>query len=184
MISRASFYTPETRTMIKNLAFYASLSWLYAACSQVILHLPFVITPLSLQPAPVLLLSILFGRPAFYAYLLYLIQGACGAPFFAFFGSGINHLIGPTGGFLAGFALASAFLVATNKSNETNQSLFVRIQLSNLITFSCGLAYLSLFVPTQALLFHGLLPFVIGDFFIKPILIIGSKSVIHRLKNS
>lgn len=176
-------YSQKAVPALKTLAFYATLSWLYAACSQIILHLPFVITPLSLQPAPILLLSILLGRPALYGYLLYLLQGACGAPLFSFFGSGISHLFGPTGGFLIGFAFASAFLVFTNKKSETTLQLLTRLLSANIIVFSCGLSYLSFFVPASSLLYQGLFPFIIGDFLVKPLLIITIKSSCSYLRN-
>lgn len=149
-----------------------ALSWIYAICSQIILPLPFNLVPLSLQPLPLLLCAEIFGWTAVHAYLLYLAQGVFGAPFFANFGHGLLHLLGPTGGYLWGFLGAMVFIAATKNNNYSWQFLLMRSWTSNIILFSCGLIQLACFISKHNLFWAGLYPFIVGDFIIKPILFI------------
>jgi biotin transport system substrate-specific component len=144
------------------------LSWFYAACSQVIFPLPLNMVPLSLQPLPLLGMTFLFGWPAVSAYMLYLIQGAMGLPFFSGLRGGLLHLLGPTGGYLFGFGLAMIFIAATrNYKRQSSVILLGKLLIACVIYFICGLAQLSWFIAPENLLAAGLYPFIIGDFCIK-----------------
>jgi len=63
--------------------------------------------PITFQSAFVVLTPLLFGTTAYIAVLAYLLLGLVGLPVFAEGASGLVALSGPTGGFLAGFLLAS-----------------------------------------------------------------------------
>jgi len=63
--------------------------------------------PITFQDAFVVLTPLLFGSTAYVAVLAYLLLGLVGLPVFAEGASGLVALSGPTGGFLAGFLLAS-----------------------------------------------------------------------------
>ena len=63
--------------------------------------------PITFQSAFVVLTSLLFGSTAYIAVLAYLLLGLVGLPIFAGGASGLVALSGPTGGFLAGFLIAS-----------------------------------------------------------------------------
>lgn len=157
-----------SHTVKARIARMACLSWLYALCSQIIIPLPFNLVPLSSQPGPVFLAAVLFGWEAVGAYILYIAQGACGAPFFAGFGSSFLYLLGPTGGYLLGFLAGMIFLVASRKYIQKNWlTQLVGLMMAWIIAFSCGLAQLAFFVPAHKLLVSGLFPFIIGDFGIK-----------------
>lgn len=144
------------------------LSWLYALASQIIIPLPWNFVPISLQPLPLFLCSLLFGWPAVYAYLLYYIQGALGAPFFAGMLGGMGRILGPTGGYLLGFGLSAAFLAATRHWKQQSRiGLLAKLYCAYAITFACGLAQLAWFIPASILLSQGLYPFLIGDLIIK-----------------
>jgi len=144
------------------------LSWLYAIASQIIIPLPFNLVPLSIQPGPVFLAALLFGWEAVGAYVIYLAQGACGAPFFAGLQGGLLRLIGPTGGYLFGFLLGMIFLALMRSVMRKN--IFTQILTliaAWAIAFGCGLTQLAFFVPANRLLAAGFYPFIIGDFGIK-----------------
>ena len=171
-IKSASIVTLLTKHPLWNKIRYPmlciGLSWVYALCSQIIIPLPFNLVPLSIQPLPVTLLTLIMGWPAIIAYVLYLAQGIAGAPFFAGLGYGINHFTGPTGGYLMGFLIAALFLNASRRINPSSKLLtLLKLEIANVITFACGLAYLSFFVPANKLLLAGLIPFLVGDFVIK-----------------
>ncbi len=178
MFKTASYICTATGTITQKISssklYYPllclGLSWLYALCSQIIIPLPFNFVPLSIQPLPVTLLALLLGKPAVIAYVLYLLQGIAGAPFFAGMGSGLVHFVGPTGGYLIGFLCAALFLLAVRHLKQASKlATFIKLELANIIVFACGLAYLSFFVSPQKLLLTGLFPFFIGDFIIKAV---------------
>ncbi len=157
-------------SLVYKIGFAIALSWIYAACSQIIIPLPFNMVPLSIQPLPLIFCAETFGWPAISAYLLYLMQGALGAPFFSHFGCGLPHLLGPTGGYLIGFLIAMTItkLVKT----QTPNGQFLRYWLASISYFCFGLCQLALFVPSSKLFVLGFYPFLIGDFIIKPLLFI------------
>lgn len=84
---------------------------LVAVCAHVSLVLPFTPVPIVLSDMAVLLVGLLLGPPAgAAALLLYLGEGAAGAPVFSPHGpGGVAQLFGPTGGFLLSYPLV-AFL--------------------------------------------------------------------------
>ena len=154
---------------------------MYALSSQKIISLPFNVVPISLQPVPILLSAFVFGWPAVTACFLYLLQGAIGAPIFAGMGGGIAHLLGPTGGYLFGFALAAAFIAAARLVKPLPVFLtFIKIVFAHSIIFTCGVIQLSYFVPWKTALEKGLWPFVVTDFF----KILCVCYVVHKMKSS
>lgn len=70
-------------------------------------NIPLRPVPITFQSAFVVLTPLLFGTTAYIAVLAYLLLGLVGLPVFAEGASGLVALSGPTGGFLAGFLLAS-----------------------------------------------------------------------------
>ena len=145
-------------------ATYLALSWLFAVCSQIIIPLPFNLVPISLQPMPLLLTALLFGRHAVYAYGLYLMQGAAGLPFFAGMQGGLVRIFGPTGGYLIGFAFAMMFLASVRSYKATSYGWTIAKLLGSVfIYFSMGLTQLAWFVPVEKVLACGLFPFLMGD---------------------
>lgn len=149
------------------------LSWFYAVCSQIIIPLPYNLVPLSLQPAPLFLATFLFGWHAVTAYGLYLFQGALGLPFFSGMQGGLIRLLGPTGGYLIGFGLAMAFLATLRNTMPSSKiAATIKIFCALSLVFGCGLFQLSWFVAPEKLLAAGFYPFFIGDFIIKPVLVL------------
>ena len=141
------------------------LSWFYALCEQVAFPLPFSPVPVLLQPFPLFFLSLVIGWPAVSAYLLYLAQGALGAPFFAFTLGGFARLMGPTGGYLFGMGIAATYLAATRDMLVRSRTLLLgKLIVANALLYSVGLTWLFWFIPSYALLDCGLWPFMPGCF--------------------
>src|SRR3972149_10921183 len=186
--SRASFFKVlpcETmqRSFVHRFAVCLLLSWLYAVCSQIIIPLPFNFVPISMQPLPVLFFSLVIGWPAVHAYILYIVQGACGAPFFSGMLGGMTRLMGPTGGYIMGFGIAALFLASIRNYKKNSWFItLVKIETANIMIFACGLVQLSVFVPGHLLLAAGLYPFIIGDFFVKTVIILSSIKALHFLR--
>lgn len=84
---------------------FALLTW---AGARVSVPLPSTPVPGTLQTLIVLLAGLSLGAGAGAAsQVLYLSMGLAGIPVFALPGAGPGYLLGPTGGYLAGFALAA-----------------------------------------------------------------------------
>ena len=98
------------REWAKQAAIVMTASLFVALCARVTVPLPFTPVPLTLQNFGVLAVGLLLGsRRGFAALALYLVEGAFGLPVFspAILGSGITHLLGPTGGFLMAYPLVA-----------------------------------------------------------------------------
>ena len=158
-----SFISKFYGSYVLRFALCLLLSWFYAVCSQIIIPLPFNFVPISLQPAPLYLLSLTLGWPAVYAFLLTIFQAALGAPFFSGFEGGIVKLLGPTGGYILGWALSAVFLVLV-KDYKKNYFVvtFFKLCIASFIMYACGLFQLSLYIPVGKLFLVGLCPFIFG----------------------
>jgi biotin transport system substrate-specific component len=141
-------------------------SLIAAAAAQVEIRLPWTPVPITGQTFAVLLSGTVLGaRRAFLAQCLYLLEGACGLPFFAGGAAGAAMLIGPTGGYLAAFPFAAAVTgaFAEHALDRTPVRMFLSMIAGSAVIFGLGLGQLSRFVPADALLASGLLPFIPGD---------------------
>ena len=137
-----------------------------ALCAQLEIVLPFTPVPLTGQTLGVLYAGALLGsRRGAAAVALYLLEGASGMPVFAGGAAGAAKFLGPTGGYLLGFPLGAFVtgMLAERGWDRTPLRSFFMILLGSAPIFACGLVGLSRFVPADALLVTGLLPFIPGD---------------------
>jgi biotin transport system substrate-specific component len=129
---------------------------------------PWTPVPITLQTFFVLLAGALLGPVDGVAAVAgYIIMGVFGVPIFAKAGGpvGLSYLSGVTGGYLAGFLAAAAFLgIAVRRTGNRGLQLVLFFAASQLILWP-GTLWLkfALAVPlTQAILL-GYAPFIIGD---------------------
>jgi biotin transport system substrate-specific component len=130
-------------------------------------QIPFYPVPMTLQPLVALLLGIALGpRLGAASVVLYLVQGAAGLPIFAGTperGIGLAYMVGPTGGYLIGFALA-AYGAGWLARHYRSLLGAVAAALAGLaLIYLPGVLWLSGFVGAGKALTLGLLPFVPGD---------------------
>jgi biotin transport system substrate-specific component len=155
---------PATRTRDVVLVLAGSLAM--GLISQFEIHIPWSPVPVTLQSLGVFLIGAAFGsRRAALTMLAYLAEGAAGMPFFAGGAGGPAHLLGPTGGYLIGFAPA-AFVVgwlAERGWDRSPLTAFAANAAGAALLFACGLAQLAFFVPRDTLLAVGLYPFLLGS---------------------
>tara|TARA_B100001248_G_C27322150_1_gene427294 strand:- start:307 stop:903 length:597 start_codon:yes stop_codon:yes gene_type:complete len=123
--------------------------------------------PMTLQPLAVLMIAMLCGRYiAVSAVSLYLLQGMVGIPVFAY-GGGLPYLLGPTGGFLFGFLIAS-FLIGELADRGWGKSMFKSVfamLIGLLIIYICGVFQLSVLKGFDFAIINGLKPFIVGDLY-------------------
>jgi biotin transport system substrate-specific component len=138
---------------------------LLVGCAYLSFSVPFSPVPITGQTFGVLLVAMALGRVRGSSVVLaYLAEGAAGLPVFAGGAAGPGVLIGPTGGYLVGF-LGAAYLVGWLADNGWDRGYVksaLAMVLGTVVIFACGLAQLSLFVPTGAVLTLGLYPFIAG----------------------
>ena len=139
-------------------------SWALAAASWV--EVPMWPVPMTLQTLAVLVIGALYGaRLGAATVALYLVQGAAGLPMFAGGAGGVAHLMGPTGGYLAGFVFAAAAVGALCERgwDKSVLGLLGAMSLGHVLVFVLGLAQLQLFVGWPMAISTGLEPFVLGS---------------------
>lgn len=129
--------------------------------------LPFTPVPLTLQTFFVLLSGALLGRKlGFFAQATYILLGLTGSQVFTGLGSGSLYLLGPTGGYVVGFILAS-FLAGSllSKDGQNTTSVFFKLLFADFVILLCGTLWLKIilnFSFSKAFLV-GFLPFILGD---------------------
>jgi biotin transport system substrate-specific component len=131
------------------------------------IHVPIGPVPIVLSTLFVLLSGLLLGsRWGLASMCLYLLVGAIGIPVFAGGKGGVAHFLGPTGGYLFGYVLASWL---TGFIAERSRGILILEILSVLMG---SLAIYSLGVPWLKMVTHmswpktfmvGMVPFLIGD---------------------
>jgi biotin transport system substrate-specific component len=93
--------------------------------------------------------------------ILYLLLGIAGVPVFAEGTSGIEKILGGSGGFLYGFAFSGYFISSYfDKDNSTSYIAILNLMIqATVILFFFGLLHLSLLYGFNNALSYGLFPF-------------------------
>lgn len=155
---------PDSIRSLHRLTWTALLAALIAAGAW--LHFPLGPVPFSLQTIFVALAGLVLGPAGGAgAAALYVAAGTIGLPVFAGGGSGVGHLLGPTGGFLLSYLPAAAIAGAATRRGEGRLAWWKGI-LFGAAAFTCiyavGIPWLKMVTGstwTQALAV-GLLPFL------------------------
>jgi biotin transport system substrate-specific component len=123
--------------------------------------------PLTLQTLGVLFTGAVLGsRRGVAALLLYLTEGALGLPVFAGGASGVGYMLGPTGGYLAGFVVAAGIVGWLAQRGWDRRLVWaaVAMVIGNVVIYVCGVAWLAMFLGgLWEALVKGMLLFLIGD---------------------
>jgi biotin transport system substrate-specific component len=126
--------------------------------------IPFVPVPLTLQTFFILLAGSVLRRKAILPAAAYIFLGAVNLPVFHNGTAGIGVLLGPTGGYLAGFVPAA--LIA-GLGYESPRPVFQILGLAGATAtiYACGVAWLTVSagIPLWTALVVGVLPFLPGD---------------------
>jgi biotin transport system substrate-specific component len=132
-------------------------------------QIPFWPVPATLQTLVVVMIGAFYGsRLGLATVLAYLAEGAAGLPVFAGTpakGIGLAYMMGPTGGFLVGFAVA-AFLVGWLVERgyaTTALRLGAAALIGHLVIYAFGTAWLSMFLGFDQALTLGVLRFLLAD---------------------
>ncbi len=141
-------------------------SLVIALAAQVRIALPFSPVPVTAQTFAIFLVGAALGsRLGLAAVVAYLGEGAAGLPVFAGGASGLAYALGPTGGYLAGFAVA-AFAVGWLCERGFDRHVvlcLVAMCVGEVLIYLVALPWLARFVPAERVIAAGLLPFIPGD---------------------
>ncbi len=139
-------------------------SLLTAAAAQ--LKIPMFPVPITGQTFAVLLTGALLGsRLGAMAMIAYLIEGASGLPFFNGFSGGLQHLLGPTGGYLVAFP-AAAYITGAFAEHGWDKRFLTAVAamtIGSIVILLCGWAWLSQFMAASVAFHAGVTRFIIGD---------------------
>lgn len=145
-------------------------SALVAVCSHIALPLWFTPVPLTLQPFAVLLLGLVLGpRLAAATLAAYLLEGAAGLPVFTpgfALGTGIAHLLGPTGGYLMSYPAAAALVSWLRRRVARGfAGAVLSAAVGDVLILLCGFVWLAMWTHTSvsAAFALAVLPFLPGD---------------------
>ena len=129
-------------------------------------QIPFWPVPMTLHTLAVMAFAVALGpRMAVSIVAAYLVVGAAGLPVFSGSperGIGFAYLFGPTGGYLAGYLVAS-WLVGMLASGRRQAGQFIAMLAGLALVYATGMGWLALFVPVSQLATVGLWPFLLGD---------------------
>lgn len=129
-------------------------------------QVPFWPVPMTLHTLAVMGFAVALGpRMACGIFIAYLATGAAGLPVFSGSperGIGLAYMIGPTGGYLAGFLLAS-WLTGWLAQNGTLLRRVFAMLAGLVVVYACGMTWLVAFVPAAKALSVGVAPFILGD---------------------
>ncbi len=139
-------------------------------------YLPWTPVPVTGQTLAVLLSGIILGaRWGSLSQMIYIMLGIAGVPWFSGFGAGAAYILGPTGGYIAGFVpaafLTGYFSERYPRSRCFTPMFFIMLAANFLIIHLFGIVHFSIWARItgassqhiRALLSAALLPFIPGD---------------------
>lgn len=149
---------------VRNFGLVAGAAVLIAISAKV--QVPFWPVPMTLHTLAVLTLSAALGpRLGLAAMATYLGAGLAGLPVFSGSpdrGIGVAYALGPTGGYLMGYLVAS-WMTGLLAGNGGPVRVAAAMVAGLAVVYALGLSWLAAFVPMQELVATGLIPFLPGD---------------------
>lgn len=152
------------RDIARNVLLALAGSVLLALSAKV--QIPFWPVPMTMQTYVVLVLAMAYGwRLGGATMLLYLAEGALGLPVFAGTpekGIGLAYMMGPTGGYLAGFVMAAvvAGMLAERGWDRSWLRAGVVMLIGHAVVFAAGVAWLATLVGLGQAVALGFTPFI------------------------
>jgi biotin transport system substrate-specific component len=159
---RKEIVSNKTAISIVGVCCFALLTWLGA---YIYIPLGFTPVPMTLQTMFVFLSGAILGRKlGAISQTTYLSMGIFGLPLFSAGGFGLLHIVGPTGGYIVGFVVASYLIGSILKDKTSTIAIATAFLAGAFVIYICGSAWLVLGFNIgfrQALLL-GVLPFMPG----------------------
>jgi biotin transport system substrate-specific component len=164
-----SLATTGTRglSLAENVILVVSASLFLAISAHASIALPFTPVPVTLQTFALLVIAFLLGpERAVAASMLYLLEGAFGAPVFAPGGlGGVAQLLGPTGGFLFAYPAVAYVAGLLFKWRSNFGFALVAAVAAEVLLFAAGASWFKLLtgVGFGAAMAATVFPFIAGE---------------------
>jgi len=150
---------------LKRMVYAALMAALTAAGA--LIAIPIGPVPMVLQNLFIMLAGLLLGgRWGLISVAVYLLAGAIGLPVFAGGSGGVGKLIGPTGGYLFGFAAAAYLIGVISEKGRGRVVMDVLAMLAGTaVIYALGVSWLKLVTAMSfsTALAVGMVPFLPGD---------------------
>lgn len=150
---------------LKRMVYAALMAALTAAGAYI--AIPIGPVPIVLQNLFVMLAGLLLGgRWGLISVGVYLLAGAVGLPVFAGGTGGLGRFVGPTGGYLLGFAAAAYLIGVISESGKGRVAIDVLAMVAGtLVIYAFGVAWLKVVtgMSFSKAVGLGMFPFLIGD---------------------
>ncbi len=127
------------------------------------IQIPLNPVPITFHTVGVLIIAMTYKRSeALWAFMVYLIAGAFGAPMFSGFLGGFGILIGPKGGYYLGMLLCVYIITTMRKNFGENRSLHLAIYgiIGIASIYAVGVPWLAYFIGFEKAMLFGFIPFI------------------------
>ena len=163
---KSAFFTRAT--VASQISLILTGTVFLAVMAQISIPIPGSPVPLTGQTLGVLLLGTAYGAGlGFSTIAFYLLMGMAGAPIFSSGTSGIERIVGPTGGYLVGMLISSLVLgaLAGRKWDQKIKTVIPTMIIGNSVIFAIGLLWLHQYTGQSWLwtFDKGFTPFVFGE---------------------
>ncbi len=163
----SAFWPQKSQSLIFKLALVLVGSLLLAVSSKI--QVPFWPVPMTMQTFVVLVIGMAFGPKLGLATVgLYLVEGAFGLPVFAGTpekGLGLAYMFGPTGGYLAGFVVATLLMgrLAGRQWDRNPVTTAAAMAIGIAVIYALGATWLATFIGVEKAVQLGVAPFLLAD---------------------
>lgn len=155
----------ESALQLKRMVYAALMAALTAAGAYI--AIPIGPVPIVLQNLFVMLAGLLLGgRWGLTSVGVYLLAGAMGLPVFAGGTGGVGKFVGPTGGYLLGFAAAAYLVGVISERGRGRVAIDILAMLAGtVVLYAFGVSWLKVVtgMSVSTALAVGMVPFLIGD---------------------
>ena len=164
------------RKQLQMIVLASLMAALIAVGAYIHIPIPLGPVPIVLQNLFVLLAGLLLGsRWGLASVGIYLLVGAIGLPVFVGGKGGLAHFLGPTGGYLLGFAacaLVTGYVADTLRNHASSKTLrshalsdVFAVTLGSIVVYLFGVPWLKAVTAMswERALLVGMLPFLLGD---------------------
>lgn len=151
----------------RNLILYSLFAALTAVLSQISILLPFTPVPINLAMLSVFVSGAMLGaKGGAVSQIVYVSLGIIGIPVFANLSAGIGIILGPTGGYIAGYILASFITgLIIEKMNDSIIIYMLSMFIGLVTCYALGTLWFMFVTETNFISSLGMcvIPFIIGD---------------------
>ena len=151
----------------KKIILCALFAALTSVLSQISIPLPFTPVPINLATVSVFMAGGLLGaKEGAISQVIYVIIGAIGVPVFANFTAGLGIVVGPTGGYIAGYIVSAIIVgIIVKKLGDNMYSYIVAMSVGILGCYFIGTAWFMYLTKSELIeaLLMCVVPFLVGD---------------------